>query len=148
MNKITFYLQAVLLLITGLFAGCASTSYGTKMDQNKISQIKKGVTTKAEVEALLGPPAHISIIPGASGDGRRMMQYSFYEMSAKPTAASFIPVVGGFVGGSQQQRTQSLQIIITKSGVVEDYEYSDSTNHSEGGLLNRKTVASPTEQEK
>jgi len=137
MKKITFYTcKAALLLfiITGFVAGCASVSHGTKIDKDKVSQIKKGVTTKAEVELLLGHPAHTSM----AGDGRRMMTYNFTEASS----TQYIPVVGLFAGGSSTH-TQSLQIMITKSGVVEDYEYSDNSQNTEGGILNSKTVATP-----
>lgn len=136
MKKPTFYIYqaALLLFITGFVAGCASTSYGTKIDRDKVSQIKKGVTTKAEVELLLGPPVHTAMV----GDGRRMMTYSFTEASS----TQGIPVVGLFAGSSST-RTQSLQIVITKSGVVEDYEYSDNSQNTEGGFLNSKTVATP-----
>ena len=137
MKKTTFYIyQAVLLLfITGFVAGCASTSYGTKIDRDKVSQIKKGVTTKAQVELLFGPPAYA----GMAGDGRRMMTYNFTEGSS----TQMIPVVGLFAG-SASTHTQSLQIMISKSGVVEDYEYSDNSQNTEGGFLNSKTVATPT----
>lgn len=136
MKKITFYIYqaALLLFITGFVAGCASTSHGTKIDRDKVSQIKKGVTTKAEVELLLGSPTYTAM----AGDGRRMMTYSFTEASS----TQLIPVVGLFAGSSST-RTQSLQIMITKSGVVEDYEYSDNSQNTEGGFLNSKTVATP-----
>lgn len=144
MKKITFYVQVVsLLLVAGFIAGCASTSYGTKMDQDKVSQIKKGVTTKAEVEALLGLPASISMI----GDGRRMMSYTFTDTLVQQNAASYIPIAGLFLGKAEgKTRTQNLQIIITKSGVVEDYEFSDSTRNMEHSLIGGTKVTS--EQEK
>ena len=141
MKAITFYFRAALLLIiVGAVAGCAHQTHGKRIDQETVSQIKKGVTTKDEVEALLGPPTNISML----GDGRRMMLYNFMEVSTQATATSFIPFVGGLIGGAGQQRTQSLQIIITKSGVVEDYEYLDRLENSEGGLSNRRTVEQPT----
>lgn len=128
------YQAALLLVIAGFITGCASTSHGTKIDRDKVSQIKKGVTTKAEVELLLGSPTYTAM----AGDGRRMMTYSFTEAST----TQLIPVVGLFAGSSST-RTQSLQIMITKSGVVEDYEYSDNSQNTEGGFLNSKTVATP-----
>lgn len=144
-QKIRFYLQAVLVLsIAGLVAGCASSSYGRKIDGSKVSLIKKGVTTKTEVEQLLGPPDHVGMI----GDGRRSMSYSFHETNAHPNAASFIPVVGGFVGKAEgKMRRQSLQIMITKSGVVEDYEFSDTTQDIEAGMLGHKSSAPVATQE-
>lgn len=145
MKKITFYLQAVLVLsIAGLVAGCASSSYGRKIDGNKVSLIKKGVTTKAEVEQLLGPPAHVGMI----GDGRRSMSYSFHETNAHANAASYIPVVGMFAGKAEgKTRSQNLQIMISKSGVVEDYEFSDTTQDIESGMYGHKSSAPVATQE-
>ena len=142
MKTITHSTYVVLLLIiASLVAGCASTSSGIKIDQNKVSQIRKGVTTKAQVEALLGSPTMVSMM----GGGRRMMLYNYTEFSARPTAASFIPGFGGLIGGSSERRTQTLQIMINKSGVVEDYEFSDNKQATEGGLANSHTVSTPSE---
>lgn len=134
MKKIMFYLQFVLLLVV---AGCVGMGgqYGVKIDQSKVAEIKKGVTTKAEVEALLGAPQMVSMI----GDGRRMMSYSYSDSSVHATATSYIPVVGMFTGGATgNTRTQTLQIMISKTGVVDDYEFSDNTKNieSSGGVFN------------
>lgn len=143
MKTITMCLQAVLLSVVVLLtSGCMSHQYGTKIDQSKISQIKKGVTTKAEVEVLLGAPTMVSMI----GEGRRMMSYTYTESSAQATATSYIPVVGLLTGGATgHTRTQTLQIMIAKSGVVEDYEFSDNTQNLEsGGGLANTSVKSTT----
>jgi outer membrane protein assembly factor BamE (lipoprotein component of BamABCDE complex) len=50
-----------------LMAGCAS--YGNKMDRSKLDQIKKGVTTRAEVEALFGPPMTTALMGWETHDG-------------------------------------------------------------------------------
>lgn len=129
-------LNASCMVIAIFVAGCMSHQYGTKIDSNKVSQIKKGVTTKAEVEALLGAPSHA----GITGDGRRMMTYSYTESSSQ---ASFIP----FGGASGKSRTQTLQIMISKSGVVEDYEFSDNAqDHETGGFLGIMNMKSTPSQ--
>jgi outer membrane protein assembly factor BamE (lipoprotein component of BamABCDE complex) len=135
MKTITFHIRVVLLLIIISFvAGCMSHQYGTKLDSSKVSQIKKGVTTRVEVEALLGTPTQVFMI----GEGRRTMSYSYTETSVHANAASYIPVAGMFLGGATgESQTQTLQIMISKSGVVEDYEFSDNAQNieSSGGLV-------------
>jgi outer membrane protein assembly factor BamE (lipoprotein component of BamABCDE complex) len=122
--------------------GCASNTYesGTPMSADKISQIKKGVTTRAEVEALLGPPDFVSLV----GDGKRVMSYHYSstQTEAHATAATFIPYAGLFVGGAKgqsQTHTQTLQVILNAANVVQDYEFDDNTGNtaikSGGGLF-------------
>ncbi|MFA5143735.1 MAG: outer membrane protein assembly factor BamE [Candidatus Omnitrophota bacterium] len=121
--------MAFFVTMAGIFlAGCATMTYGTKLDQSKVSQIKKGATTRAEVEALFGPPAYVSIL----NDGRRTMSYNFTETSMAVTPETFIPVVAYFAGGTRgQTKTQMLQIILSKADIVEDYEFTDSTSKTE-----------------
>ncbi|MBC8199564.1 MAG: outer membrane protein assembly factor BamE [Desulfobacteraceae bacterium] len=52
-----------LLWVAVLSSGCATTGFIKKFDQAKISQIKEGETTRAEVEQLLGPPTWCSMNP-------------------------------------------------------------------------------------
>jgi hypothetical protein len=48
---------AVAVAISG---GCASTSQGRKFDDSYVSQIKKGVTTKAQIRQHFGEPMSVS----------------------------------------------------------------------------------------
>ena len=129
--------------------GCVSTSVGTKMSVEKVQQIKKGDTTRAEVETLFGQPITTSML----GDGRKMMVYNYYGHTIKPTglgktfASVLIPGGDLFMGGGARanQEQQTLQIILNKDGVVEDYEFSNnaSVTESSGGLLTQKTTTTP-----
>lgn len=112
-------LLAALYVTAALGLGCSSS--GKEMNQSSVSQIQKGVTTRQEVESQLGPPTSTSLMP----DGRRMMTYMHHE--SKMHGASFIPVVGGFFGGADR-RSQVLQIYVKKDGIVEDYEFSDTSS--------------------
>ena len=125
-----------------LFTGCISSSFGTKMSQGQVDQIKKGVSTKADVETILGQPVNTSMI----GDGRRVMTYSYFAQSARAKGQSFIPYLGPFIGGATGEREQqTLQIYLDKNGVVEDYEFSDSlsTIDSRGGIFNQQIKSTP-----
>jgi len=46
--------KLILLVITIALTGCATV--GKPIDQNKMSQIKEGITTEQEVVAILGNP--------------------------------------------------------------------------------------------
>ena len=141
------------LVIVGIFflSGCATTySNGVKLDRSKVSQIQKGVTTRAEVEVLFGPPAYVSLM----NDGRRMMSYNFTETTTGCTPATFIPLVGAFTGGVRgQTKTQALQIMLNREDIVEDYEFTDNISKTEtkGGLLGPRihtTSTTPVASEK
>lgn len=134
-SKITSSLVQVAVLTVGLFlAGCVSQHFetGTPLSSEKVVQIKKGVSTRADVEALFGPPSFVAMLP----DGKRSLRYAYTstKTDATPNAAAFIPFVGGLVGGANAQnqlRRQSLQVLLNAKGIVEDFEFSDSTNNTE-----------------
>ncbi|MBI2814256.1 MAG: outer membrane protein assembly factor BamE [Opitutae bacterium] len=154
-------LGIVLVSIAAFFAGCSSTEYGTKIDGNKLTQIKKGITTRAEVEALLGPPMSVTMMT----DGKRMLVYQYSATSSNPTgggiaaaALSVINPIGDLIGvGSKTQtRTQMLQIVVNSAGIVDDYEFNDgssTTKAQTGGIVDSsstttKTSAPETQPEK
>lgn len=95
---------------------------------------------------MLGVPTTVSMI----GDGRRMMFYTYTESSSQVKAAGFIPIVGAFAGGgTMKTRTQTLQVMISKSGVVEDYEFSDNTQaQNMDGMGHMKSTSTPTTESK
>jgi outer membrane protein assembly factor BamE (lipoprotein component of BamABCDE complex) len=117
----------VLIAASALFAGgCASSSYGTKLDNNKVTQIQKGVTTRAQVEQMFGSPVNISLM----GDGRRTMMYSYTESNTHADGTNFIPVYNMFHhSASGTTHNQQLQVILTKADIVEDYVFNDGTNN-------------------
>jgi outer membrane protein assembly factor BamE (lipoprotein component of BamABCDE complex) len=132
--------QVLVVVIVALFCGCASTSTGPSMDKNDISQIQKGVSTRAQVEQLLGPPTSTSLM----GDGRRTMLY-FSNQSKIDQSTYYVPFMPFFKGQGSTSRTQQLQIILSKADVVEDYEFSDTTSEmSQSGLLAGNRVETKT----
>lgn len=158
----------MLACVAAIAVGCASASHGTKLNPDSVQKIRKGTTTKAEIEAMFGPPNNVAII----GDGRRMMHYMFHETKVNNTGGtaamiglSMIPIPGvglagtavaagtstaaGSAGGmsSRKTRQQSLQIILNKDNVVEDYEFNDSGSDSKTGALGG-TATTPTGPEK
>lgn len=115
-----------MVAVLGSTSGCASNSSGTKMDQAQIGQIQKGVTTRAQIEKMFGPPDTMSLM----GDGRRMMLYSYTSTDTHVKGTSFIPYAGIFMSGSEgKTEHQQLQVILTSNDVVQDYVFSDGTRN-------------------
>jgi hypothetical protein len=104
------------------------------LTSDKISQIKKGITTKAEVIDLLGQPDSV----GMMGDGRRMMMYSGMQGKIDNSQSAFgaIPIAGALIPEhtSQIMHRQSLQVILSSDDVVQDYEYSDNASESDTSM--------------
>ena len=108
------------VLILGLITsadGCMSS--GTNYDQTQVSQIKKGQTTEAQLVQMFGEPTQRM----TDGDGNNHLTWTFTE--AQANAASYVPVVGLFAGGTNGT-TKSL-FVTTKNGVVTDYRSSTGT---------------------
>lgn len=106
-------LFACLLLI----GGCATT--GTQVDQSQVKAFTPGITTRAEVEARLGPPTMTQTMP----DGGMILTYSYAH--AQVRAASFIPVVGLFAGGSDV-KADSVSIWIDPQGHYQTSQHATS----------------------
>ena len=114
------------LLCFGLL-GCATT--GTRIEQDKVKQIKEGITTREEVIALMGKP----FMQNLTSDKKIIMMYQYAKV--KNRASNFIPVVNVFAGGMDIKQ-QILQILINENGVVEKYIFTDSNSPINSGLLN------------
>jgi len=82
----------ILVLTAAMLAACASS--GTQVDPAKVATFQRGRTTASEVQAALGPPNGMSVLP----DGSRVMVYTYVHSQARPE--TFIPIIGGFVGGA------------------------------------------------
>jgi len=115
-------------LLALILSACATS--GQKIDPSKVSKITKGVTTRAQVEAQLGSPEHVSIDPAS---GNRVLMYSYSE--AQANVAMLIPFVE-LVAGGVRSKQQVLEVVVDKSGIVRDYELHNSTNYI-GGPLGR-----------
>jgi outer membrane protein assembly factor BamE (lipoprotein component of BamABCDE complex) len=121
--------QILIAFICLVLVGCATT--GTKIDQNKIGQIKEGVTTKEEVIALMGKP----FMQNLTSDGKIVMMYQYAKI--KNRAANFIPVVNVLSGGMDMKQ-QTFQVIIDKNDVVEKYIFTDTDSPINSGVFNTK----------
>jgi hypothetical protein len=121
-------------MMSCFLGGCANM--GNKLDTNIVNTIQKGVTTRVEVEAKLGPPTHVSLL----SDGRRQAWYTYSTRHGD--ALSYVPYANYFVGGVVSQN-QNLQIVY-RDNIVQDYEFTDTSEHTTGGFLNQHGKAVPT----
>ncbi len=115
----------VVAVFAALFQGCASS--GTKIDPAAVSQIERGVTTKAQLVAALGNPISASML----GNGRELLVWSYAQTRVK--GRTFIPVVGAFAGGADT-KMETLQVILDSDKVVEDYLWNNSQIETKTGL--------------
>lgn len=117
----------------GLLSGCATVGNDTLKDENKqtiASKITEGKTTMAEVKAMFGTPLTTSYTDA----GSEVWTYEITHMSAD--AASYIPVVGLFAGGSSGTKKE-LVILFDDKGKVRKYKMSESAVKARTGLFNQ-----------
>lgn len=122
----------ILIVLLVLFlAGCAST--GRKMDMTKMGDIQKGVTTRAELIEWFGSPQSV----GLDAEGRSIAQWIYVHASSQ--GQNFIPVVGAFTMGFDQQM-QQLVVSFDENNVVYNYTFNQSDTET-GTNLNAEKPA-------
>jgi hypothetical protein len=120
-------MKVVLVIATALtLTACVST--GKKVTQEKVAKFKIGQTTYQEVIAELGQPTDSTL----HSDGRRSISY-FYSQS-QVSAASFIPYVGGLLGGSESEST-FVYMDFDQKGVLANYSAKSGGSSTGTGLL-------------
>jgi outer membrane protein assembly factor BamE (lipoprotein component of BamABCDE complex) len=115
-------------------------SVGHQIDQAAADRIEAGKTTKEGVIRYIGSPDQI--ITRSTGD--TMFMYSYVRASAKP--ATFIPLVGPFVGGSNVQH-QSYIITFGSDGIVKEVTKTQGGTDSGVGAAARPKQNMPEVEE-
>jgi hypothetical protein len=124
-----------------LLAACATPTGPPPMTSAQVDSIQKGATTRAQIDAMFGPPISISIVD----NGDRVASYRTRQVDYPAVnPAGFIPLAGPIIVATSSDnnttvRRQTLQVRYTPSGVVQDYEFLDTTAvyDSDGNLLRR-----------
>jgi outer membrane protein assembly factor BamE (lipoprotein component of BamABCDE complex) len=108
-----------LLIIIWLIQGCAFSrgTLGDDIKSDAVSSIRKGVTTKGEVLAILGAPDRLFQL-----NGRDAFQY--YRYDAK--AGSLLLIVLNF--SRLSVKSDDLFVIMNRDGLVEDIMSSKRTD--------------------
>jgi hypothetical protein len=117
-------LLPIALVSAALFAGCASV--GNNFDEGKVSQIKKGETTEAELLEMFHEPQHRTL----NSEGQTILTWMYSESSVK--GESFIPYAGPFVGGTRS-KSKSLSVTL-QDGKVQSLAMTG------GGMESRHTT--------
>jgi outer membrane protein assembly factor BamE (lipoprotein component of BamABCDE complex) len=128
MKNLIYIFAAVILL-----AGCVS--YGRKIDEAKVEEIKTGQTTRAQVIQLIGSPDQIT------STGNSFVTFNYMFIHASPTAATYIPIVGAFAGGANTQN-QVVMVSFT-NGVVSSFTSSYGGNEMGTGATAASTTSMP-----
>ncbi len=126
LRRFTF---AAAVLAAALLAGCASAGSEALSKQSSTSlqqHIQKGVTTKAQVQAILGQPQSVSFNGGDE-------QWTYNFAHATPTAVDFVPVVNLFVHHADVDH-KMLVILFDKNGVVQNYSYTHGQSIVHSGI--------------
>lgn len=111
-------------LLTGCVTRNPEMTSGTLIEPAKVSQIIKGTTTRAQIEAMFGKPSMTSMLP----DGRRMISYNYSSTRMNVNSGALLRAAftasGPLAKGTTH--TQNLQIYVSKEGAVEDFEFNDN----------------------
>jgi outer membrane protein assembly factor BamE (lipoprotein component of BamABCDE complex) len=119
------------LALCAALAGCMSTGVEVKPEQT--ADFRAGITTRQQVLSRLGIPTTQATLP----DGSTMLVYAFSAAQARP--ASFIPIVGAFVGGADA-RSSMVSFRFGPDGVLKS---SSSSASQSGSQLGTTTTTAP-----
>lgn len=112
----------LLMILSALIGGCAST--GNNFDESKLSQIKKGETTEADLVKMFGPPEGRSV----NSEGITTLNWTYAEATVK--GESFIPYAGAFMGGNRS-KAKTLMVTLAENKVT-NFTFSGGGNESRG----------------
>ena len=116
------------LVVFAVLALASCISHGTKVRQDDLSQFVKGKTTSAEIIQQLGTPTQ-SIM---NTDGTKMISYTY--MQSQSNVATFIPIVGLFVGGTESENT-SVVLYFDKNNLLTGYSASEGGGDMGTGIF-------------
>jgi hypothetical protein len=112
------FIMATLLLTQG----CVVTrgTLGEPLREEKIAQIKKGVSTTSEVVALMGAPERI-----VRGNDREIFQYYYYDGKSPALLLLVLNLV------RMEVKSDNLYVFFGRNGLVEEVLYSKRTPNVE-----------------
>jgi outer membrane protein assembly factor BamE (lipoprotein component of BamABCDE complex) len=107
----------ILILALLLTTGCMAT--GTQVKEEQLAQFKKGKSTVQDVTDKLGAPNTVV----TNSDGTKQACYSYMQAVARPE--SYIPFVGGLVGGADT-KVNTVCLLFNDNGILKSYTSSAS----------------------
>jgi outer membrane protein assembly factor BamE (lipoprotein component of BamABCDE complex) len=126
--KLKIFIQ--LLVMSALMIGCGTSGTRALRDETQSSiseKLQEGVTTKAEVYAMLGDPLSVSL----TESGLEILTYEFVRFT--PKARNFIPYNVFSVGNDENKKV--LVVLLNEDGTVRKVILSESEGETKSGLL-------------
>ena len=124
-----YAMRLTAVILVSLVCACASGGNQVLRDATAdtvSSVIVDGKTTKADVQKAFGDPSDTSFTDG----GNDVWKYVYAHATLK--AATFVPVVGLFAGGTDGTK-KTLTIMFNKSDVVIKHTMSSSSFETRNG---------------
>ncbi len=113
------YIRLLLLVLP--LSACGMSS-GTSVDNNKLASYKVGETPCRQITADQGSPdSKVS-----KSDGTIILSYARTHVAARPE--SYIPIIGGFVGGADSQ-INKVEFTCNALGTLQDINTTEATGH-------------------
>lgn len=118
----------ILLLVLILSAGCATSGTAQLTNDNVVSQIKVGTSTKEDVRRLLGEPSSVGT---SNVEGRVQEIWGYGYASVKSNPLAFVPIVGLFAvasGDAAKMDSRALSVSFSEDGIVRSvFRYKSSS---------------------
>jgi len=130
----------VAMLFSMVLFGCATTGTKQILDNESVSSIKPGKTTRTEVEALFGKPYWVSTYEVLAGPEEE--EWNYNVVREKISGWILVPLVLGppialIAAGAAKYATSSgdefyvLSIRFSKEGIVKQVEKCKTTGHGD-----------------
>lgn len=104
-------------LVAIAIAGCSSV--GTPIAQEKVNQIRLGVTTEPDLLLLFGNPSTKTLDPSGT------IVLTWVYSSASTKAETFVPIAGALIGG-YDTHLQQLSVLLDRKGRVVKWTMNNS----------------------
>ncbi|MCT7482603.1 MULTISPECIES: hypothetical protein [Aliarcobacter] len=130
MRKISL-ITTSLLLGTVLFTGCAVKTGNDRIENvtqdNILSMIEDGKSTKADVRKAFGEPRNIGFMDNG------LEKWEYHHSRSVQKGVNYVPVVNWFVKGTDD--TKKTLIVLFDGNVVKTHSFSSSEGETMGGLV-------------
>ena len=130
MRKISL-ITTSLLLGTVLFTGCAVKTGNDRIENvtqdNILSMIEDGKSTKADVRKAFGEPRNIGFMDNG------LEKWEYHHSRSVQKGVNYVPVVNWFVKGTDD--TKKTLIVLFDGNVVKTHSFSSSEGETMGGVV-------------
>ncbi len=130
MRKISL-ITTSLLLGTVLFTGCAVKTGNDKIENvtqdNILSMIEDGKSTKADVRKAFGEPRNIGFMDNG------LEKWEYHHSRSVQKGVNYVPVVNWFVKGTDD--TKKTLLVLFEGNIVKTHSFSSSEGETMGGLV-------------